>query len=245
MRNDPIIMATFLKAKDRANWPSDGTSPIVTVARQIGSEGESIAKRIAEILTEQSKGLQPWIIVDKNIADHVIEDHHLPQRISRFLSEEETTSIEDHIEGMLGINVPHATVMDKMTKTIVRIARMGHVVFVGRAAHVITAQFPRAVHVRIIGSFERRVERVMKEMDCPRHEAANEVRKVDDHRRSFVSKNFHSDLDDPTRFDLVINTDRVAVDEAAQMVAHLVSSPHFRDTEARQLSDLRHEVLGE
>jgi len=245
MRNDPIIMATFLKAKERANWPSDGTSPIVTVARQIGSQGELIAKRIAEILTEQSRGLEPWIIVDKNIADHVIEDHHLPPRISRFLSEEETTSIEDHIEGMLGINVPHATVMDKMTQTIVRIARMGHVVFVGRAAHVITARFPRAVHIRVVGSFERRVERIMKEMDCPRHDAESEVRRVDERRDSFVAKNFHSALDDPTRFDLIINTDRVAVEEAARMVAHLVSSPHFRDIEARQLSELRHEVLGE
>ncbi|MCE0521589.1 MAG: cytidylate kinase-like family protein [Methylacidiphilales bacterium] len=237
-------MAAFLKAKERDNWASaDGTSPIVTLSRQRGSRGDPIAKRTAEILTELSHGHQPWVVLDRNIADHVIEDHHLPKRITRFLSEEETTSIEDRIEGMLGINIPHGVVMNKMTQTIVHLARLGNVVFVGNASHVITAKFPRAAHIRIIGSFDRRMERVMEEMNCSRKEAAAEVKKVDERRHHFVATNFHVDLDDPTRYDLVINTDRVTVEEASQIIARLVSWPNFREMEARKLSELRHNVL--
>jgi cytidylate kinase len=80
---------------------------------------------------------------------------------------------------------------------------------------------------------------------CSRDEAAAEVRKVDNQRRHFVSTYFHSDLDDATRYDLVFNTDRVSVEESARLIAQLVSSPDFREKEARKLVELRHHVLGQ
>jgi hypothetical protein len=158
MKNDPYVVACFLKAKEEENWVADGTSPLVTISRQSGAGGESIAFRTGEILTELSHGREPWVVVDKDIADHVASDHHLPKQIRRFFSDEQALSAEEHLEGILGISMPGAALMEKMTRTIIDLARIGHVIFVGRGAHLITAKFPRAVHVRIIGSFDRRVD---------------------------------------------------------------------------------------
>ena len=244
MKNDPYIVAAFLEAKEREKGAADGTSPIVTISRQCSSQGEEIASRTSEILTDMSHGRRLWVVVDKNIAERVIEDHHLPKRIGRFFSDEQTLSIEEHVEGMLGISVPGSTMVQDMTRTILRLARIGHVVLVGRAAPLITASFPRAVHVRIIGSFNRRVERLAERKQCSWDEAAAEVRKVDNQRHHFISTYFHSDLDDPTHYDLVFNTDRVSVEESARLIAQLVSSPDFREKEAKKLVELRHHVLG-
>jgi cytidylate kinase len=244
MKNNAYLVAGFLSAKERDNWAADGTSPIVTIARQRGAEGQAVAFRTAEILTEMSQGLQPWIVVDKDIAERVIEDHHLPKRISRFFTDEETLTIEEHIEGILGISVPSAERIRDMAQTIVTLARLGHVIFVGRAAQVITAKFPRAVHVRIIGSFARRVERVAAQKQCSWDEAAEEVRTVDHQRRHFGTAHFHSDLEDPAHYDMIFNTDRVSVEESARLIAQLVSSPDFREKEVRKLRELRHQVLG-
>lgn len=244
MRNDPYIVAAFLEAKERDNWAGDGTNPIVTISKQCGAGGEAIAYRTGEILTEMSQGKHPWLVVDKNLAERVIEDHHLPKRIGRFFSNEQALSIEEDIEGILGISVPGVTMIQNMTRTIVHLARLGHVIFVGRAAHVITAKFPRAVHVRIIGSFDRRVKRVAERKQCSWDEAAAEVRTVDNQRHHFVRTYFHSDLNDVTWYDMVFNTDRVSVEESARLIAHLVSSPDFREKEARKLAELRHQVLG-
>ena len=245
MKNDAYVVAAFLSAKERDHWIADGTGPIVTISRQRGAEGPAIAFRTVELLTEMSRGIYPWIVVDKDIAERVIEDHHLPKRISSFFTDERTLSIEEHIEGILGISVPAATRIQDMTRTIIALARLGHVVFVGRAAHVITAKFPRAVHVRIIGSFDRRVERVAQSKHCSWDEAAAEVKRVDAQRRHFVSTHFHSDLDEATRYDMVFNTDRLSVEESARLIAQLVSSPDFREKEARKLVELRHQVLGQ
>ena len=244
MKNDPYIVANYLNAKQRDNWIADGTSPIVTISRQRGAGGQAIAVRAAEILTTMSHGTYPWIVVDKDIAAHVVADHHLPKRISSFFSDEQALSISDHIEGLLGISVPGATMIEKMTQTVVRLARLGHVIFIGRAAQIITAKFPRAAHVRIIGSLDRRVERLVEKKQCSWDEAAAEIRTIDDQRHDFVSTHFHADVNDPTHYDMIFNTDRLSVEESAHLIAQLVSSPDFRDKEARELVELRHTVLG-
>ncbi|MCE0499136.1 MAG: cytidylate kinase-like family protein [Methylacidiphilales bacterium] len=244
MKNDPYIVSAFLKAKEKENWPSDGTHPIVTISRQCGAGGGEIALRTAEILTLLSHGKQPWVVVDKDIAQRIIEAHHLPKQIARYFTEEQTMSIEEHVEGILGISVSGPTLLEKMTTTMVHLARMGHVVLVGRAANMITAKFPRAVHVRVIGSFARRVERIRELEKCSWEAAAAKIKTVDENRRRFVATCFRVKIDDVSGYDMVFNTDRISVEEAARMIAHLVSSPDFRNKEAGKLSELRHLVLG-
>src|ERR1700677_1194141 len=90
MKNDPYLVASFLESKERERWTADGTNPLVTVSRQTGAAGEEIAFRAAEILTEMTQGRHPWIVVDKNLAESVIADHHLPKRIARFFTDEQT-----------------------------------------------------------------------------------------------------------------------------------------------------------
>lgn len=243
MKNDSYIVAEFLKSKERDSWKADGTAPFITISKQCGACGEEIAFRTAERLADLSHGSIPWVVIDKNIAEHVIRDHHLPQRISRFFSEEETLSIEEHIEGLLGLSVPRTTRIEDMTRTIVRLARLGHVILIGRAAHLITARFPRSLHIRIFGSLERRAQRVAAKRRCSLEEAMAEIHRIDHQSQHFVSSYFHSDLHDTSKYDLLINTDRVSVDEASGLISDLILTPHFRDIQATALRTLRHQVL--
>jgi len=244
MKNDPYVLATFLKTKELQDTLTDGTNPIVTISRQCGAKGEEIAFRAGELLSELDPTHQPWIVMDRELGERVIHDHHLPKQIGAFFSGEQMLSLEKHLEGLLGISVPATTMIKKMTGTIIQLAKMGHVIFMGRAAHCITAQFPRAAHVRIIGSFDRRVDEVARDSHCSRDQAVKEVQTVDDRRRRFTSTYFHSDLDNPLDYDLILNTDRISVEEGASLIAHLVSSPKFRIGKAQKLRELRHHVLG-
>jgi cytidylate kinase len=244
MKNDPFIIAAFLEAMENSDWVADGTNPLITVSRQIGAQGEEIAARAAELLTEASRGKHPWILVDKDIAERVMESHHLPERIKSFFTEEQAQSIEEHLHGLLGFSTSGAAMIADMTETMIRLARIGHVIFVGRGANAVTAKFPRAVHIRVIGSQERRVERVAAKLGLSPHDALAEVRRVDHQRSQFMSTYFHRQIDDPTPYDLIFNTDRISVEEAAHLIAHLVHSPHFREPEAGKLRELRHQVLG-
>jgi hypothetical protein len=244
MKNDPYVVSAFLNARELNNQPADGTNPFVTISRQYGADGEAIALRAGEILTEMSRGQQPWIVVDQDLGERVIEDHHLPKRIDRFFSGEQILTLEDHIEGIMGISVPGVTMIEKLTLTILQLAQIGHVILVGRAAHVIAAKFPRGLHVRVIGSFDRRVQRVEEARSCSRSEAIEEIRRVDHRRQHFVSTYFRSDLEDAKAYDMILNTDRISVEDGARTVAQLIASPEFGEKAAAQLRELRHLVLG-
>jgi len=244
MKNDPYIVAAFLKAREASNWVADGTNPIVTISRQMGALGEEIAYRTSNLLTEMNQGKHPWVVVDKDLGERVIADHHLPKQIANFFSGEQILSINDHLNGILGISTAGPVILEKMVSTIIQLARIGHIIFVGRAAHLITAQFPRSIHIRIVGSFDCRVGRIAESKHCSWDDAATEVQKVDEQRRHFASTYFTSDLDDSENFDMLFNTNRMSVEESAQVIAELVSSDDFRKQRVTQLRELRQKVLG-
>ena len=83
-----------------------------------------------------------------------------------------------------------------MAQTILRLAGIGRVIIVGRAANLVTVHLPQARHVRIIGSMERRVARVMECENLSHADAQPLVQKVDDNRAHFVSSFFHVNIDD-------------------------------------------------
>ncbi len=245
MKNDPSIVAEFIKSKlaDQGH-SADGTHPLITISRQHGVGGYAMALRIAEILTQKSHALTPWIAVDKNIAEHLMTNHHLPKQVTSFLTEEQTGSIEEYIDLLFRLHTPREAIVEKMIQTMLHLANIGHVVLVGRGSNVITAGFPRAVHLRLVASMERRVEWMMEDRSYTRKMAETEIRQVDNDRRKFVETFFRTDPDDIRRYDMVFNMDRVSREEAAQLAAHLVESPTFREKEANRLAELRHQVLG-
>lgn len=198
--------------------------PVITFSRQKGAMGTLIAGKTAEFLTLEAGGKQPWAVVDKELVDEVIGNSPLCERISRFLSEEKAASVRDRVEEMLGLQPSRGAMVAKLAQVTLDLAEIGHVIFVGRAANVITARLPQAYHVRIVGSLENRVVRVAQANGSTRAEARAFVRKMDADRASFVSNYFQADIDDSTGYDLTINTDRLTVEKAVSLITRLLPS---------------------
>jgi cytidylate kinase len=199
--------------------------PVITLSRQRGAQGSLIAHKTAEFLNRKSLDKRPWIVLDRSLAQLVADDHHLSQQISDFLTDEQKASIRDRVEQLVGLQPSRWTVVEKMTQTIMRLAEMGRVIFVGRAANIVTAHLPQVCHVRIVGSMDRRVQRVAESMKLSPKEAHALVCKADADRADFVSRYFHVDVSDPTLYDLTINSDGVSVGKAALLIVQLLPKP--------------------
>ena len=126
------------------------------------------------------------------------------------------------IEELLGLHRASSRPVQETTETILRLAEMGNVILVGRGSTVITQHLPRAFHVRVIGSVERRVDRIRKLLSLSRKEAAAHIEREDRARRRYMQKYFKRDPDDPLLYDVVLNTDRVPIPEGARMVGDAV-----------------------
>ena len=77
--------------------------PVVSLSRQTGAGGSIIAHKTAAILT-QNGDKQAWIVMDDALADLVMEDNKMPERIKEFLSEKQSNAVTDMVEELIGIH---------------------------------------------------------------------------------------------------------------------------------------------
>ena len=194
----------------------------VTISRATGSGGHTIADKLASELQTRAPGARPWTVFDRNLVEKVLEDHNLPTRLAQFLPEDRVSELEDMMQELLGAQPSSWRIVPQTSETILHLAELGNVIIVGRGANVITARLDHVFHVRLVGSLERRVARLMELDKLSRKAALVLVQKEDRGRQRYLRKYFRADIDDPLIYHLVINTDRFSEDQAARLIAEAV-----------------------
>jgi cytidylate kinase len=118
--------------------------------------------------------------------------------------------------------------LDLIQAVVYEIARRGDGVIVGHGGQVLLREFDCALHVHIEASFDRRVERIMKLHNLDRHAAENMVRKSDHQRGGFLRYAFNMNWEDPSLYDMVINTEKVGIDTAVQLIVEAARSEEIK-----------------
>lgn len=197
----------------------------VTLSRQAGSGGHAVAERLAEILQQELNDPPcPWTVFDRNLVEHVLEDHHLPARLARFMPEDRISEMADTMDELFGLHPPSWNLVRKVSETILKLAERGNVILIGRAANVITAKMDHVFHVRLVGTIEHRINRLQKTRNLSFRVAREELRREDRGRERYVRKYFDKETADPLLYHLVINTDLMTCEDAARLIANAVST---------------------
>lgn len=196
----------------------------VTISRQTGSGGHSVAEQLARLLQERSPGNgRAWTIFDRNLVEKVLEDHHLPKRLAQFMPEDRVSEMRDTIDELFGLHPASWTLVRQTSETILRLADLGNVILIGRGASVITSKLSYVFHVRLVGALERRVENVMEASKLTRKAALELISQEDRGRERYVRKHFEADISNALLYDVVINTDRIPLERAAHLIAEAMS----------------------
>jgi Cytidylate kinase-like family len=208
-----------------------GHKRAVTISRQSGCDAHLIAETLVRLLQSQAPPqAPPWAVFDRNLVEKALADHHLPARLARFMPEDRVRELDDVVDDLLGLHPPSWTLVQLTCETISRLVELGNVIVVGRGANVIAADVPHALHVRLIGSLERRIDRKCQLEHIDRKEAANLVRLEDLGRERYFKKHFNRSINDPSLYHLVINTDCIEPEAVVRLIADLVlrSMPRLR-----------------
>ena len=119
-RHSPIIVAQLATP-----WCRDGAVPAdqirlaVTLLRQSGSGAHVVAENLAEFLQARGVGTpHPWTVYDRNLVLRVIEDHHLPAYLERFMPEDRLSEITDVIHELLGTHPTSSSLAWRAAETI-------------------------------------------------------------------------------------------------------------------------------
>ena len=195
----------------------------VAMARQTGSGAIAIAQKLAAYLQAHTGPEErPWAVFDKNLISRVLQDHRLPARLARFIPEDRVSALSDTVDEILGLHPPSWLLVRQSTETILRLAELGHVILVGRAANAITGRLPNVLRVRLTGSLEARLARVQSREQLTRPAALALLRRQDRGRARYVKTYFQKDITDPLLYDLTISTDRLSDEEVVRLLGETV-----------------------
>lgn len=177
-----------------------GGLPVVAVSRDYGAGGDEIARLLAERL-----GVE---VYDSLILDKIAERLHAEPESLKVLDESISRARDMWLYRMwTGLDVSPGTYKRHLVDVIFSLARVGGVIM-GRGAHVVLST-SKALRVRITGSLDVCAERVAAREEISLEEAKARVQEINHARGKFVWDMFGVRHNDPSMFDIVINTDRL------------------------------------
>jgi cytidylate kinase len=205
--------------------------PVITVTRQYGSGGSEVARLAAERLG--------WTLIDNEFVDEVARRAGLPaeevaqreerapgllERMARTLA---VASPEMFIAtgagGAADARVPQVEVDEERIVTvteriIAEAAAEGRVVLVGRGAQAVLAARPDALHVYVTASQPWRERAIAERLGVSPVEAARAIEEVETHRDRYVKTHYGRHRRDVENYDLVVNAERLGIENAAALV---------------------------
>lgn len=201
---------------------------VVCVSHATGSCGEEIGKQVAERLG--------YLYVDEEIVARAAAQGGLEPR--DIADEERRRSLAKRIlevlaEGggdawTLGAGVSATTegvrpvdVRALIRETVLQTAARGNVVIVAHAASFAVEPGPRRLRVLVTASPKTRAQRVAAADGLDDAQAAKVVKDSDSGRRDYLKRFYNVDREEPTDYDVVINTDVVSSEQAAELIGHL------------------------
>lgn len=215
------FLETQVTPRGRRSRPTP--APTVTLSRLTGSGGIPIAERLASYLQKHRPGAAaPWTVFHRTLVEKALAEHDLSTQIAKYMPEDRVSYIQDTLEELLGLHPSSTSLVTQVTETILGLAELGNCILIGRGAHQILAKCETALHVRLVSSLPKRLERVMADKGFDAEKARAFIRKEDQGRARYLKTHFDSDIDDPLAYHLTLNTDAFSADQAAELIGQAV-----------------------
>jgi cytidylate kinase len=120
---------------------------------------------------------------------------------------------------MLEDSVRPSDIRALIRETIEQTAARGNVVIVAHAASQALEPGQRTLRVLVTASPATRAGRVGAAGELDEGQAARMIKDSDEGRRDYLKRFYSIDREAPTDYDLVVNTDHLSAEQAAEIVA--------------------------
>jgi len=204
--------------------------PIICVSHLVGAEGEAVARGVAERLgfryldEEVIETAAEWVDLHPSVVGDVERHKSLMTRIGESMGRQPTGGRPDASEQRRSGATHREMPADEDLRALIRdairdAAEEGDIVIASHAASVALAERQDAVRVLVTASKKVRAGRISAARNLdPRR--AEKVLAEEDAARADYLKRFHGvDVELPTHYDLVVNTDNLPPESAVDLIA--------------------------
>jgi cytidylate kinase len=202
--------------------------PVITIRGKMGSGAPEIGKMLCEKLK--------WDYIDREILAQVASRLNLHEN-EIIAKEMPPVSLRERIEealqkgyatgvGVQGAYLPISQIplddtryLAALTSLIKELAQ-GNSVIYGRGSQFILRDHPNTINVSIVAPFRIRLKRVMDSLHINEDKAKQEMNRFDSSAREFLKRYFGAEMEDPSCYDIVVNTERLNYEAACSVVIH-------------------------
>lgn len=204
----------------------DAPMPIITISREFGAGGSSVAQLVAEELGAE--------LVDAALVNEVARRLEYPEATVASADERPETFVDRLLDSLKYLAPAQALALQRrqsgavveprweivnLTQELIReVARQGKAVVVGRGAAFVLRDHPNALHVFLHAAPEVRVEAIKRRLMLNERAARERMRKTDGERAAYIRQLYHADWRDSANYDLAIDTGRLGFSRAAGLV---------------------------
>ena len=198
---------------------------IVTVTRQAASRGEQVARRAAERLGVRL--IDPEVVARAALRLGLQrEDLAKPERAVRLGERLARIALDMAAEPTTDADwtlAPLPSTQDggyrRVVESMIRQLAADHsFVIVGFPAQAVLSDAGAAIHAMVVAPLTVRVQRMVLREDLTARDAERVLRESDRNRLEFYRRLYNVQWDNPAHYECVLNTARLAVDEAAGVI---------------------------
>jgi len=193
--------------------------PIITISRGSYSKGNEVAEKVAKKLGYEC--IARDVIIDAS------KEFNIPEiKLIR--------AIHDAPSILERVGYSKERYLAYLRVALLEHFQKDNVVYHGLAGHFFIKGISHVLKVRIIADMDERVKLEMERERISRKEASSILKNDDRERRKWGKYVFGIDTWDPGLYDLVIQIQKITVDDAADIVCHTAGLERFKTTAESQ-----------
>jgi len=192
---------------------------VITISRGSYTHGSEVAKKVAQKLGYEC--------ISREILLEITDEYNIPEikllrsiRDAPSFLERYTFGREKYINCICTAFLTHVI--------------KDNIVYHGFAGQFFLKDVPHVLKVRIIANINFRIECIQIREGVSKKQAERMVKEVDEERRKWSRKLYGIDTWDSRLYDLVINIEKISVDQAVDMICNTVKLSPFQTTPESQ-----------
>ena len=192
---------------------------IITISRGSYHRGREVAEKVAQKLGYE--------VLSRDILLEASEEFNIPE-IKLIRAIRDAPSILDRVTRQKEKYVAY------IRAALLKHVQKDNVVYHGLFGHFFLQDVPHVLKVRIVADLEVRVADEVKREGISESKAREIIMKDDKERRKWALHLYGADWWDATLYDLVIHLKTITVDDAVDLLYHVVQLPGFQTTPESQ-----------
>ena len=196
---------------------------VITISRELGSEGDKIADVLCESLgyCRVGKDMLMQIAEEAGVNVEAIQAMEVGfVKRARLVSGEMTSLYRKQASAFEKRGVLDDQTYAKVVReTMQDYARQGDALIVGRGGQMILRDFPGVLHVRLFAAEEIRAQRLAERDNISERAALRQIQQSDEQKRQYIRHMFkNADWRNSKYYHLIIDTGRIPPEAAAEMI---------------------------